>query len=308
MSIAKGLVASLATLAMVDSASTQGVAQTAVVLPSTVKAEVRSSWVFDKSTGLYVYTFSLVNFGDSPLLAHEFHVSLRGANVVSMSAPPGWESSVNRAGSMAGWCACSESGFTVPLDPLDAARGTTSKYALSPGKTLSGFSLTSAYPPSSGTYYVGGWTPVPVEGVDFPVDGDIFEPDFPMNLRAGNTVLPERNDLLTLGGRRPAVDGFLVFANLNDFDTLTAPATVDLLLSQNGETVRPETMRVSLNGTDVTTRLKPIDVQRYRGVFQLGDGSGLKLGRNVLTTRIDGVVPSSGKLATDNDRVTFIVR
>ena len=279
----------------------------AVEMPNNINATVTVATSFDVSTGLYTYRYSVTNFGDSPKSVHEFYIPLRGATVLNITAPTGWEGSVNKSGALIGWCACKEEGFVPPPGYVNDGRGIPSKYVIAPGTTLSGFAFQSPYPSAPGFFYAGGWVPIPVEGVDFPAGQEPRTPDFPMNMLSGSVDGPQKSDTVYAGGRRPAVDGFLVFLNIQDGGVYSSPLLVDILFSQNGENVLTSTFKANLNGVDVTNRFLAIDANRRRAVFETA-GSPLKVGKNTLTTSVDGTVPGSARKATDTDRVVFLAR
>ena len=129
-----------------------------------------------------------------------------------------------------------------------------------------------------------------------------------MNMRTGTVAGPLKDDTLYLGGRRPAVDGFLVFANLRDGGSYGSPVVVDILFSQNGENVVQSSFKAVLNGTDVTSRFSVVDPNRRRAVFEAVPGSLLVVGKNILATSVDGTVPGSTRQATDNDKLTFLAQ
>ena len=285
-----------------------GFAHSQALLPSDINATISGTTTFDNNSGLYTYNYSITNYGGSPKVADEFHIPLRGASILNITAPAGWEGTVNRAGTMMGWCACKEEGFVPPPGFIDDGRGIPSKFSVAPGATLSGFAFQSPYPPSPGTYYIGGWVPVPVEGIDFPVGQEPVIPDFPLNMKTGVLTGPLKSDSIYLGGRRPAVDGFLVFANLKSGEAYPRPVIVDIIFSQNGETVTQSTFRATLNGSDVTSKFNVIDFNRRRAVFDVGVGSPLIIGKNILSTSVQGTVPGSNKKATDVDKATFVVK
>ncbi len=280
----------------------------AVELPSNISATVVGVTSFDNATGLYTYRYSVTNYGESSKPVHELFIPLRGASVLNVTAPSGWEGSINKAQTMVGWCACKEDGFAVPAGYVNDGRGIPSSFALKPGATLSGFSFQSPYPPAQSNFFAGGWVPVPVEGIDFPEGQEPSIPDFPMNLLSGTVNGPLKSDTLYLGGRRPAVDGFLVFANISDGGAYPSPVIADILFSQNGENVLQATFKATLNGVDVTSKFAVIDTNRRRAVFEISAGSPLKVGKNTLITMVDGTVGGSNKKTTDTDRVVFVAK
>ena len=108
------------------------------------------------------------------------------------------------------------------------------------------------------------------------------------------------------GNRRPSVDGFLVFANVDDKTTFQREALIVFRLASAGERVDTETLRVLLNSSDVTTKFVWSDqFDGYAATFSAGS-SPLKTGTNVLRTSVEGIVPgTTDRVATDTDRLTF---
>lgn len=90
---------------------------------------------------------------------------------------------------------------------------------------------------------------------------------------------------------------------------LRDPAPIAIKLSANGETVFRETLRIELNGTDVTSAFLPgpADGADLVAVFRSG-ASPLEVGRNVLVSSIEGLVPGRDRRAVDTDRIVFEVR
>lgn len=273
-----------------------------------ISATVTAAVSLDNNTGLYTYRYTITNYGESPKLLDEFYIPLRGATVLNIVAPAGWEGSVNRSQTLIGWCACREDGFVPPPGYVNDGRGIPSNFAVMPGGTLSGFSFQSAFPPSSGIFYAGGWVPIPVEGVDFPEGQEPVSLDFPMNLLSGSVSGPLKSETIFLGGRRPAVDGFLVFVNFRGGESYASPVIVDILFSQNGETVQQSTFKALLNGVDVTGSFIVMDANRRRAVFEANSSSPLKIGKNTLDTSVEGTVPGATNKATDTERVVFVAR
>lgn len=280
----------------------------AVERENDISANVAVTTSFEKDTGLYTYRYTITNYGESTKLLHSFHIPIRGASVLNIVAPEGWEGSVNQAQTLIGWCACKEEGIVEPPGYVNDGRGLPSKFAVPPGVTLSGFGFQSPYPPSPGIFYAGAWVPIPIEGVDFPAGEEPERADFPMNRLSGAVDGPLKSDVLFMGGRRPAVDGFLVFANLRDGGSYASPVIVDILFSQNGESVLLSTFKASLNGVDITGRFVAVDTNRWRAVFEATAGSPLKVGKNTLATSVIGTVPGSSRKATDTDRVVFVAQ
>jgi hypothetical protein len=195
----------------------------------------------------------------------------------------------------------------------DVYSGTTAEQPgaarIPPGQGLPGFSITSAYPPGYARTYAQGFAAYP------PAPAGSTEEDF--NLPADTTnaqrsfVLgPIRYTQVTTGGnRRPGVDGFLGFMNLNvSGSVVRTPAPIALKFSLNGETVFRETLHIILNGSDVTAAFKPgpSDGADLVGVFAL-NVSPLQLGKNVLQTSVEGLKMGTSQRAADVDKITFTV-
>ncbi len=67
-----------------------------------------------------------------------------------------------------------------------------------------------------------------------------------------------------------------------------------------GATIQPQTFRATLNGTDITAQFRPIP-----GGTELINLS-LDPGSNPLVLSVDGAT-ASGRVATDTDRLVFLV-
>lgn len=113
---------------------------------------------------------------------------------------------------------------------------------------------------------------------------------------------------ISLGGRRPSVDGFLVFLKLVNNAERQAPVAVVLKFSLSGETVDRSTFSASLNGVDVTASFQPASAPGdLTAVFSLGS-SPLVVGRTSIVTMVEGLVPETSRTATDADRITFTAK
>ena len=96
-------------------------------------------------------------------------------------------------------------------------------------------------------------------------------------------------------------------AAIADGDVRPAPVLIDIVFGANGETVRQETFRATLNNVDVTHKFVVTGPNSRRGVFAVGLGS-VSLGRNVLLTTVEGIVPGTTRTASDTDRISFTVQ
>lgn len=272
-----------------------------------VNVSVRTVVRLSADTGLYTYSYELTNFAGAALEVSEFYIPLRGSIIINASSPEGWKTRTNTQGTLVTWCACSENGFIPPEGYVDDGRGLPSKYQVKPGQTLAGFSMQSAFPPSAGNFYAGGWLPIPVEGTDFPIGQEPVAPDFPGNMFQGTvSAAPTYFSTLDFGGRRPSVDGFLVFTSLKDGGAYASPLAIDIAFSQQGEIVQQNTFKATLNGTDITNQFIAISPKQMRAV--LTTGAVLKAGKNVLQTVVQGTVPGATRQARDTDRLTFLIQ
>lgn len=272
-----------------------------------VNVAIEASVSLSADTGLYSYSYAVTNYAGAPLSVSQINIPLNGASIINVSSPKGWESNINSNRTMMSWCACAEDGFVVPAGYVDDGRGLPSKYEINPGQTLAGFSLQSAFPPGSGIFYAKGSLPIPIEGIDFPEGQEPFTPDFPLNLFKGPlSQVPSYSPILEFGGRRPSVDGFLVFTSLTDGGVFKAPLAIDIVFSRQGEIVQEETFRATLNGIDITPQFRSLAPKQLRAVVSVG--AALKVGKNVLQTVVHGTVPGASRQARDTDRLTFLIQ
>ncbi|MFH1725440.1 MAG: Ig-like domain-containing protein [Elusimicrobiota bacterium] len=109
------------------------------------------------------------------------------------------------------------------------------------------------------------------------------------------------------GGRRPAVDDFLVYAGAVDDKVTTilgcAPGRVTQLIlvtAVGGETVFPETAQLELNGVPLAVSAESLT---QRGIDFVA--LPLEAGTNVLLGSIDGYVPGTTRVASDTERLVI---
>ncbi len=154
-------------------------------------------------------------------------------------------------------------------------------------------------------FYVEGWVPVPAATEEGEIDEEDL-PVFPDSAKAGTTLGPGLDDNIIFdGGRRPSVDGFLAFVGNENRETRTLPITIIVRFGVNGETVFPDTFTASLNRVDVTQDFIMTGNGDERvAFFELGS-SPIVVGRNVLVTSVDGIVPGTTRTASDGDAFTF---
>lgn len=277
-----------------------------VEIPNQVDVQLKADVTYDPGTGLYTYTYTATSTIASIQEVSDIYITLNGSSAINIKSPQGWNADVTLDGDTLIWCACEEYGIIAPPGYVDDGNVVPSIYQIKPGKNLTGFSFQSPDPPDLGIFYAEGFARIPVEGVDFPAGQDPDVPTWPNDLFKGQTKVPKYTEKLFLGGRRGAVDGFLVFKNIANRDTKIAPVQVDIEFGFNGETVDQSTFNAYLNSQDVTAQFKSTGPKTMRAVFQ---PSQLNIGgRNTLLTTVQGILPSNGRAAGDVDRVTFTVQ
>jgi hypothetical protein len=282
-------------------ASSQG-----LPLVSQVDVTSTSTVQYNAETGLFTYSYTFTNYTGAMREVNQIHLPLRGAAVLNVMAPTGWLALTSHEGSMLQWCACAEGGIDVPPGYVDDGRGLPSRYQIKPGQSLSGFSFESPFPFSPGAVYAGGWVPILVEGVDFPDGQEPTSPPYPANMfLTAVAAAPMFSETLEYGGRRPSVDGFLVFTSIKDGGVYKAPLLLDVSFGQLGELVDVKTFKAILNGIDITSQFLAVDPKRRRTMLPIG--LALKVGKNVLVTTVNGVVPGASRTAKDTDRLTFLI-
>ena len=275
-----------------------------VIDQSRVDVTVSLDVQFDASTGLYTYSYQLTSGPGSELDVKTFAVETN-AEILDAQAHAGWN-----LGPVADTPIFDFSAVQVePLAPdyVDTGNIPPPLFSIKPNETLGGFSFQSPEGPTTVLFYAQGYAPVPqaddeddFEGIDIPI--------FTENSFIGSTIGPGRDDgVIFAGGRRPAVDGFLGFVGVNDRDTLSLPVVLSLRFAVNGETVDTSTFTAQLNRVDVTGSFQPTgNVDERIAIFDLAD-SPIVVGRNVLVTSVDGIVPGTTRTASDGDAFTFFI-
>lgn len=285
-------------------------ARAQVLVPFTpanqLSVSVSANATFDSASGLYTYTYTLTNAGTSVQPAWLFALQLNSP-VTNTSSPAGWTAELHDDEPLLSWAATETD--TLPPGFVDTGNIPPSPFVIAPGATLSGFQLVSSDPPGNATFFAQGdtlLTQVATDTGDLPQEGQEVPP-LTSDSISGGTVgpVPLNPSQVFFGGRRPAVDGFLVFLNLATGDVKTAPVGIVIQFGIDGETVDTSTFHATLNRTDVTSIFTPgPGAQQMTAIFGAGS-SPLVIGKNVLITSVDGTVPGTTRTATDVDRVTF---
>jgi hypothetical protein len=263
----------------------------------------------DPNTQIYTYSYTISNNSGSLQEMWLFAVELApGTEVLGSTSPSGWQFGVHEDQPIASWAAV-EVG-ELPADFIDDGNVVPSPFNLKPGETKSGFSFRTFVGPADGAFYAQGFKKLAQVSGDVEELRDVgfVEPPLSEDSYRGSTTTP--NPLPYSGGRRPAVDGFLVFMNVQkDGTVFSAPATIIVKFSAAGESVDRSTFRATLNQRDVTSLFVPDTTLGGDLVARFDfQNSSLAHGRNVLLTSVDGTVPDTTRSATDVDRVSFEVQ
>lgn len=285
-------------------------ARAQVLVPPTpanqLSVNVSANVTFDSSTNLYTYTYTVTNAANSVQPAWLLALQLNG-RVTDSSSPAGWSSALHDDEPLISWAATEVD--TLPPDFVDTGNIPPSPFVIAPGATQSGFQLVSPDPPGNATFFAQGDTLLTQVATD---TGDLAQegqevPPLTSDSISGGTVgpVPVSTSQFFTGGRRPAVDGFLVFLNLATGDVKTAPVGVVTQFGIDGETVDPSTFHATLNGTDVTALFSPGPGSGQMTAIFDTTSSPLVIGKNVLITTVDGIVPGTSRTASDVDRITF---
>jgi len=261
----------------------------------------------DTNTHLYTYRYTVENSASSLQGLESFIVDVaEDTEIIEAIAPSGWNFGLHEGHRQFGWSA-------VDIDEGDIPANwdknlIPSSYQIKPGESLAGFVIKTFSEPKEGRFYAKGFTRLPdADDVAEIEEAGYQLLSFPDDSFIGETTVP--SSVIYDGNRRPAVDGFLGFVNLdssnNEFE---GTATIYLKFALNGEQVDRQTLQVILNGIDVTSSF----VSDNSGIGDLVASfepatSSLQIDKNVMTTVVYGLVPGTNRNAKDTDRITFVV-
>lgn len=269
---------------------------------------LRDSNHFDSATHLYSYYYTLSNPNGNAAVLDTLVIKLEPSVdvVTDLKSPPGWRVFYSVEQGTVMWAA---TGYNEPEAEDPSGNVPPSDFAVVPGASLAGFSLKSFSPPGAGLAitqsYARLYSPQSdeeFEALETNKDVSTLPDDNGFRL---STIVPVPDADWT-GNRRPAVDGFIVFANIGSKTAFQGSALIVFRLGSGGETVDASSLHVLLNGSEVTSTFRWSDEYKgYAAVFALGS-SPIKAGSNVLRTSVEGIVPGTvGRHATDTDRLTF---
>lgn len=173
--------------------SRAALAPIAVESAKRIEPTVHVSVSYDKRANLYTYRYVVASGARSRQQIVDFIVPLRGSTIRDLRSPRGWSAMTGGfgfEGGAVGWCACEAEGIVVPAGAENSVREVPSIYQIKPGRSLAGFSFRSPDPPSATPYYAGGFTQIPIEGLDFPAGQEPDRPGFPDDHFKGRTRGP----------------------------------------------------------------------------------------------------------------------
>lgn len=254
----------------------------------------------------YNYTFANGAAGEQRIAEVFMEIALPVSHI---SGPTDWEGLSGVGTQVVAW------GATGAIDPswVEAHEGDIPSFVseIVPGAARSGFMLLSPCGPGRGvTYFARGYNHVYAAPED--VEGQETAPPQVPEWRAdavsGTAGGPgDCNVVADWGNRRPGVDGMVGLVNFASGATLPAgPVPIQLRFARSGESVQTPTLRVVLNGTDVTAQFRTNSRGDRVAVFNMG--AGVQQGRNVMLVYVDGSVSTGGRVVTDADRFTFTVQ
>lgn len=271
------------------------------------RATLSSADNIDSSTHLRTYSYTLENPEGNVAVLDTLVIKLDpGVDVVTdIRSPPGWRAFYSNEQGAVMWAAV---GYRDPQADDPSGNVSPSDYAVRVGTSLAGFSFKSFSPPGVGLAITQSFAPLYTAANEDEIEA--LETDKSLS------TLPEDNgyQISTVvpvpaadwtGNRRPAVDGFLVFANVEGKTEFKGSALVVLRLGSAGESVDASTLRILLNGADVTSMFVwSSQYNGYAAIFAPG-GAPIQTGSNVLRTSVEGIVPGTDRRATDTDRLAF---
>lgn len=255
----------------------------------------------------YTYSYSVSNSQSSEQVIDVVLIPVSEDLVITeKSSPENWEAS--RYNEYIMWTTYESGNDNYWAGhPLEDYLMNPPAFAIKPGQTLSGFSITTYSSPEEALAITSGFVQLPL------VDEDTTEEELEAagyvmeGFEAGNphTVMTPTGPVFD-GNRRPAVDGFISYPNLDGRTTDFYGEALEIYfkLSLNGETVDRSTLKVYFNDVDIRSKLIPdtSGVGDYFVRFEMGDAPLLE-GKNLLVVSIDGVMPGTERNATDTDRL-----
>jgi hypothetical protein len=276
-----------------------------IPLPMDLPTVVQGSTQFDSSTHLYKYSYTVQNPSSNDRGVWLIMLQLQpGVDVATdINSPSGWSGDYDETKQKLVWGATQ---VTVPPGHVDTGSELPGDAIIPPGSQLSGFSFKSFSFPGMGLGITQVYAPLPSADDSDELTGLPYESTLPESNGYRLQVPMPIPDSDWSGNRRPAVDNFLAFANVKDKDTYAGSALVVIRLAAAGETVYPSTLKITLNGQDVTGMFQQNSSYKGLAATFTTTNSALKVGTNTLLTAVDGIVPGTADhVATDHDKVSF---
>jgi hypothetical protein len=261
----------------------------------------------DPTTADFRYHYTIANGAAAQQRISTLYLEIPLA-VSGMATPADWEGLFGDGTQVVAF------GATGDVDPawVPAHEGDMPSFTseIAPGSSRSGFVLMSPCGPGGGvTFYARGYNHVYAAPEDASEDTPPPSvPEWRNDAVRGTASGPgDCNIVADWGNRRPGVDGIVGLVNFASGAVLPAgPVPVQLRFARGGESVHTITLRVVLNGTDVTSQFRTNSRGDRVAVFNVG--AGVQTGRNVMLVYADGVVAGGTRAVTDADRFTFTVQ
>lgn len=126
--------------------------------PNKVKVEVNATVSLDPSTGLYTYSYTVINDPTSEQEVEDFALDF-SPPVSDFTKPRGWFQSFFADQDTIHWAAVEAA--PLPPDEPDTGQVPPPLFGIKPGSSSGGFSFKSPNPPGRVTFYVLGYAPLP---------------------------------------------------------------------------------------------------------------------------------------------------
>jgi hypothetical protein len=273
---------------------------------------------YDSVSGLWTYRYTIANdasarqaiwsidFGLDPLAAP--------SRPLTAAAPPGWKALVypySQAALLPG-----ATFFALYADDSLGPASGPPPARIPPGQSLSGFVVTSPYPPGYARSYVQGYVQLPAP----PEDRDPIPPNDTTNSQRGLTIFPNQyiitpsvapTDASAAAGARGLLRTMIPSPSGKGVRGMTLRGSVPIAVTfaaPKGK-VQRATFRATLNGVEVTRAFHPAQSggADFAAVFRRGT-SPLVAGQNRLVATVEGVDPRTGRSTIDTSELRFTVR
>jgi len=259
----------------------------------------------DSSTGLYTYTYTVTNASSSKQEMWIWTLALSGdaaSPIVNAVAPTGWEFAKHFGDGTVSWAATKVD--SIPSQDEDQGDVVPSSYQVKPGQSLSGFSFQTPQPTTTVKFYAQGFTQLPVAGDvgDLDAAGYILKDD-----EDDSIIGVTRGPLPTSTSDQPSALGFFSFEHIINDAVLKSPVTISVHLNQAAGSFDPKSLRISLNGSNITALFTPnLTNSDLQGLLSL-QSTPLIVGKNILEGTLPGIPLNGSSSKTDVNTVRFYV-